>query len=655
MCGLCGFLNPGRSLDGGTAAALLTRMREAIDHRGPDGNGQWFDPESGLGLSHARLAIVELSSAGAQPMHSSGGRYVIVYNGELYNHVDLRRQIEAAGRAPNWRGHSDTETLIAGIEAWGVGPTLERAIGMFAFALWDRQRRELILARDRIGEKPLYYGWQGSGSGAAFLFGSELKALARHPAFEGEIDREALAQFMRYSYILGPRSIYRGIAKLPPGTYLTVSAEAREPRIQAYWSAERTVREGIGARLDIGDEEAVDRLEALAMDAVGRQMMSDVPLGAFLSGGVDSSTIAALMQAQSSRPVKTFSIGFHERAFNEADYAKAVARHLGTDHTELYLSGDDALKVIPKLPAMYDEPFADTSQIPTFLVCEMARRDVTVALSGDAGDELFGGYGRYHSAERLWRRAAWLPRPLRNAAAGALKLVPARLWSAFGRAAGRGRLSGNDFSTFGQLVHKAANLLTSAAPHSLYVDMGSQWRDPQTVVIGGLEPASRLTADPLQVPGSPIETMMALDLQTFLPDDILVKVDRAAMAVSLETRVPLLDHRIVEFAWQLPYNLKVRGGQSKWILRQLLYRHVPRQLIERPKRGFSVPLHDWLRGPLRDWAEDLLDAGRIGREGYLRAKPLRAAWATHLRGDLNLQFPLWNALMFESWLQAQTR
>ena len=653
MCGFSGFLSPRWSRDEAASAAVLADMRNAIRHRGPDSNGQWFDGEHGIGFAHARLAIVELSPAGAQPMHSSSGRFVVIYNGEVYNHMDLRRELETAGRAPNWRGHSDTETLLAGFEAWGTGPTLKRAIGMFAFALWDRQRRELVLARDRIGEKPLYYGWQGSGPNAAFLFGSELKALARHPAFEREIDRDSLAQFMRYSYVAAPRSIYRGIGKLAPGSYLTLSAGEVEPSIEAYWSAEEAVRAGIGDRLELDDEEAVDRLETLLMDAVGKQMMSDVPLGAFLSGGVDSSTIAALMQAQSSQPVRTFSIGFNEPAFNEAEHAKAVARHLGTDHTELYLSSDDALELVPRIASVYDEPFADSSQIPTFLVCQMARRDVTVALSGDAGDELFGGYGRYHSAERFWQRASRLPQPLQSALGTALKFVPARAWSSFGRAFGRGQWSGNEFSTFGQLVYKGAGLLPARGATSVYVDMGSQWKEPSALVRGGREPASRLIAEHAELNGHPVETMMALDLQTYLPDDILVKVDRAAMAVSLETRVPLLDHRVVEYAWKLPYRLKVRDGETKWALRRLLYRHVPKALIERPKKGFSVPLQDWLRGPLRDWTEDLLDEKRIRGEGYLESAPLRAAWATHLRRDLNLQYPLWNALMFESWLREQ--
>jgi asparagine synthase (glutamine-hydrolysing) len=652
MCGFAGFLGGAALFGGGRAAPLATAMADCIRHRGPDHGGIWLDPDAGVAFAHRRLAIVDLSAAGDQPMESCSGRYVTIYNGEIYNHLDLRRQLEEEGFGCDWRGHSDTETLLAAIDAWGVRGALERSIGMFALALWDRRDRALILARDRLGEKPLYYGWQGEGQGAAFLFGSELKALRPHPAFEGEVDRNSLTLLMRHGYIPAPHSIYRGIAKLMPGCFATLHAGRREPEIEAYWSAAEVAERGRRGPLTASPEEAVESLERLLTDAVGQQMIADVPLGAFLSGGVDSSTIVALMQAQSTRPVKTFSIGFHEEEYNEAAHAKAVAEHLGTDHTELYVTAEEAMRVVPQLPEMYDEPFADPSQIPTYLVSQLARRSVTVSLSGDAGDELFGGYNRYKMTAAFWRRLSMAPRPLRGALAGALTSVSPRTWNRIAAAVEPILPESLRMRVPGDKIHKGAGVLKSGSAAELYHGLVSSWRDPEALVVGGREPSTLLTGAIPDLTGlCEIERMMALDMITYLPDDILAKVDRAAMSVSLETRVPLLDHRVVEYAWRLPIDYKIRGGQTKWALREVLYRHVPRSLIERPKMGFGVPIGDWLRGPMRDWAEALLDRGRLEREGYFRPEPIRRMWQAHLEGNVNEQYKLWIVLMFQAWLE----
>ncbi|WP_459615716.1 asparagine synthase (glutamine-hydrolyzing) [Bordetella sp. 2513F-2] len=627
MCGIAGIWGP---LAG--KRDVLAESCRRIRHRGPDSHGYWEDEPAGLAFAHVRLAIQDLSEAGHQPMISACGRYVLVLNGEIYNHQALRRELERAGQAPDWRGHSDTETLLACFAAWGMEATLKAAVGMYAIALWDRQARRLAIARDRMGEKPLYYGY----SGAHFVFASELKALTPIPGFGRELDRGALAAYMRHNYVPAPMSIYQGIRKLPPGTWLELGAEAAarrelpEPRV--YWSAEEQARRGREEPLAFGDDAAaVDALERVLRDAVSGQMLSDVPLGAFLSGGIDSSTIVALMQAQSGQPVRTFSIGFHEKAYDEAQHAKAVARHLGTDHTELYVTPQDALAVVPGLADMYDEPFADSSQIPTSLVTRMARRHVTVALSGDGGDELFGGYTRYFRVRGWHAQAQRLPRPVRHLA-GAMLRASAHLP---GRGAWRGKVS------------KMGDLLGADLQGEFYRRFVSYWADPAQVVRGATEPPS-----PFQRPmdGPMLEAMMLLDTITYLPDDILVKVDRAAMAVSLETRVPLLDHRVYEFAWRLPMQYKVRGGTGKWLLRQLLYRHVPQSLVDRPKRGFAVPLASWLRGPLRDWAESLLDPARLRQEGWFEPEPILRKWREHLSGHRNWSSHLWGALMMQAWL-----
>lgn len=647
MCGIAGVLG-GPELDTG----LVARMTDALEHRGPDDKGIWIDAAAGIGLGHRRLSIIDLSPAGHQPMHSPAGRYVLTFNGEIYNYAELRRQLTEAGHKVEWRGHSDTEILLAGFDFWGIKPTLERASGMFAFALWDRQERTLTLARDRLGEKPLYYGRQG-GSRSPFLFGSELKALQQHPSFQWDVDRKALGQFVRYLAIPTPLTIYRGISKLPPGTILTLRTGPDEPAIESYWSGAQVARDGVADPLALGPAEATDRLETILEHAIGRQMVSDVPLGAFLSGGVDSSTVVALMQKLSASPVKTFTVGFHDKAYNEAGHAKAVARHLGTDHTELYVSPEQAMDVIPRLPAMYDEPFADSSQIPTHLISALARQHVTVALSGDGGDELFGGYDRYLFTAGWWKRIAGIPSPLRAAAARALTLVPRGAWTSVGDAAAGILPRSLRMQRLGEKVHKGAGMLGSESLDELYDQMLSLWRDQDGFVVDAPEQTSAQARPDLDSLAG-VERMMAMDMLGYLADDILVKVDRAAMAVSLETRVPLLDPEVVEFAWRLPLDLKLRGSETKWLLRQVLYRHVPKALIERPKMGFGVPLDAWLRGPLRDWAEALLDERRLVDEGYFHAAQVRRAWDGQLSGQAN-SFKLWTILMFQSWLENQER
>jgi asparagine synthase (glutamine-hydrolysing) len=646
MCGFAGFL--GGNVGERNENALLSCMSDTLIHRGPDDGGVWFDHEQHIGLAHRRLSIVDLSLAGHQPMSSVDGRFEIVFNGEVYNHLDLRAALEALGHSPVWHGHSDTETLLAAIERWGVEAAVNKSIGMFAFALWDKQTHTLTLARDRMGEKPLYYGWQGSGADRVFLFGSELKALKAHPSFVAEIDRGALCLLLRHNYIPAPYSIYQDIAKLEPGCLLTVSLVHPEPKIWKYWDAIQVARSGVVKPFDGTPEQAVDALEVLAKDAVRRQMMADVPLGAFLSGGIDSSTVVSLMQSESSRPVKTFTIGFNEQGYNEAVHAKAVAQHLGTEHTELYVSPQQAMEVIPRLPGLYCEPFADSSQIPTFLVSQLAKQHVTVSLSGDAGDELFCGYNRYQLTSSVWKKISWLPTPMRTIAAIGLTSFAPATWDRASRwipRAGR-------YAALGDKLHKGAGVLACRSIDELYLGVVSNLQEPAGWVINGQEPPTHLTGMRPNLDGlGDVERMMALDTTSYLPDDILVKLDRAGMGVSLEGRVPFLDHRLVEFAWSLPLNYKLRDGQTKWPLRQVLYRYVPPELIERPKMGFGVPLHDWLRGPLREWAESLLDDTRLQREGFFHPAPIRQMWADHLSGKRNWTERLWSILMFQLWLE----
>jgi asparagine synthase (glutamine-hydrolysing) len=646
MCGIAGFLaEPGRGREEERTARA---MADAIARRGPDDHGVWADREAGIAFSHQRLSIVDLTAAGHQPMLSASGRYVITFNGEIYNYAEIREELERTGAAPPWRGHCDTEVLLAAVSAWGVRAALQRSVGMFAFALWDKRERTLVLARDRLGEKPLYYG----RAGRSFLFGSELSALKSHPDWAGEIDRTAVRDLMRLGYVPGPRSIYAGISKLPPGTFLTLKTGEREGRIEAYWSAAEAAAKGLREPFAGTPEQAVDEVEALIRRSLEGQMVADVPVGAFLSGGIDSSTVVALMQAMSTRPVRTFSIGFNEAAYDEAPHAKAIARHLGTEHTELYVTTQHAMDVIPQLPSLYSEPFADVSQIPTYLVSELTRQHVTVSLSGDGGDELFSGYSRYRLADRLWHRLSRIPAPMRRGAASlALGLAPAT-WDRVLSAPKRmlpgtvgGLLSGDK-------IHKAAGVIGLDSADDIYASLISLWQRPEAIVVGTDEPASLGNAPGLPA-SDPVRRMMYLDLVTYLPDDILVKVDRASMAVGLEGRVPLLDHRLVQFSWRLPLAILRRDGVSKWPLRQVLERYVPRALTERPKMGFGVPIDSWLRGGLRDWAESLLDERRLAREGILRPAPVRAAWKAHLEGSRNFQYQLWTVLMFEAWYEQE--
>lgn len=646
MCGITGFLNFARDYEDSQLRSVVSAMTDTLQHRGPDAGDVWTAPEVGLAFGHRRLAIIDLSIEGCQPMHSADGRYVITYNGEIYNYQALRAQLANLGH--KYRGTSDTEVMLAAFQEWGVEASIKRLVGMFAFGLWDRRERLLTLVRDRLGEKPLYYGWMGQH----FVFGSELQALAVHPAFEPHIDRDALALYMRHNYIPAPHTIYQGIYKLLPGTCLTIALEAPAARPQPvpYWSAREAAEAGVKNPFAGTDEEAADALDNLLREATRLQMVSDVPLGAFLSGGIDSSTVVALMQAQSSRPVKTFTIGFHEQKYNEAEYAGEVARHLGTDHTELYVSPQQTLEAIPQMPAVYSEPFSDSSQIPTFLLSRLTRQHVTVSLSGDGGDELFAGYDRYYRWQRVWRRFGWMPMPLRRAMSSALGALPPKTWESLltpFKAVLPFKLSPQ---RTGQRIHTLAELLRQEHTGELYLREISDWKDPAKIVYGSTEPPTSYTdsARWADIPDF-FRQMMYLDLITYLPDDILVKVDRAAMSVSLETRVPMLDHRVVEFAWRLPLRLKYRANKSKWLLRQVLYRYVPPELIERPKQGFGIPIDEWLRGPLRDWAENLLDERRLRESGFFHVEPLRQRWLEHVSGRRDWHYDLWDVLMFQAW------
>jgi asparagine synthase (glutamine-hydrolysing) len=642
VCGIAGIWDRSHRRAPQEIAASVAAMTEALRYRGPDAGGLWHDPAAGVAIGHRRLSIVDLSQAGAQPMVSSCGRFVLSYNGEIYNAAELRPELEAAGR--RFRGRSDTEVIVEGAAQWGVAPTVERLIGMFALALWDRQERILHLVRDRLGIKPLYWG-EFDGT---LLFGSELKALRADRSWPVALDRDALAAYLRFGYVPAPHAIYQGMRKLPPGTILSLGPDG-PPALAAYWSLADVAARGQNARFTGGEAAAADALETLLRDAVRRRMVADVPLGAFLSGGIDSSTVAALMQQESGRPVRTFSIGFAARGYDEAQHAAAVARHLETDHTELYVTPEDALAVVPQLPEMYDEPFADSSQVPTYLVSEMTRRHVTVALSGDGGDELFAGYTRYFRGRTLYRALGAVPPPLRALAATGVRALPPEAWSAFASVLPERRRP----AQLGEKLHKIAGVM-AAAPGAggFYRELVSLWGEPAALLSAGSEPAGPL--DNPEVPGlvpDVVERMQYLDTLTYLPDDILVKLDRASMAVSLEARVPLLDHRLVAFAWSLPPAMKAGGGVGKRVLRRVLYRHVPRELVDRPKMGFAMPVHSWLRHELRDWAESLLDEARLKRGGVFDPAPIRRRWQEHRDGRRNWQASLWAVLMFEAWRQ----
>jgi asparagine synthase (glutamine-hydrolysing) len=649
MCGIVGFWLDRAS---GDPLALLQRMNDALVHRGPDAGGFACWNEQGVGLGHRRLAIVDLSPAGAQPMTSRSGRYTIVFNGEVYNFERIRADLGGAGGP--YSGHSDTEVMLRAFEAWGIPAAIQRFNGMFAFAVWDAEERRLTLARDRLGKKPLYYGKVGG----SLVFGSELKALRRFPGWNPPVDRGALTAYLRHNYVPGPRSIYEGINKLPPGTWLTCARrdgvlELTEP--SPYWSIEeRSVAAG-QVPFSGSFADATDELERLLRDAIALRCIADVPLGAFLSGGVDSSLIVALMQSQTSQPVRTFTIGFTEAEYNEAEYAKAVATHLRTDHTELYVSGRDALDVIPRLPDMYDEPFADSSQVPTALVCAMARRNVTVALSGDGGDEGFCGYQRYFLWRRIWRALSRLPAPLTRAGAILAGAVPEGVANALMRLVGPVLPRWIPRDAAGERLHRLARLARHPSPSALYRQLISHWTEPERIVVGGVEPpAPPLMMTDIADADAYTRHMSIVDAATYLPDDILVKVDRASMAVSLEARAPLLDHRVLEFAWSLPTQLQFQGERGKRLLWEILLRYVPRGLVDRPKVGFGIPLDSWLRGPLRDWAEALLEPARLAREGYFNPGPVRAYWEDHLSGRRQRHYYLWDLLMFQAWLERQS-
>lgn len=647
MCGIAGFISSGGQHMRPDATTTVSAMADRIRHRGPNDFGAWSDPDSGYAVAHRRLAILDLSAAGHQPMHSCSGRWVIAYNGEVYNHPELRLQLEAARVAPEWRGHSDTETLLAAVEAWGLQETLRQSVGMFAIALWDRAERTLWLARDRMGEKPLYYGWQRG----LFFFASELKALLAHPEFDAAVDRDALALLLRHNYVPEPYSIYKNIRKLPPGCLLRVSTGRCDSTPTSFWSLAEVSERGMAQPFRGSLSDATTALEQRLGAAVRGQMLSDVPLGALLSGGIDSSLITALMQQSSSRPVRTFTIGVADGDYDESAHARAVAAHLGTDHTDLRLSSNDALGLVPHIATMYDEPFADPSQLPTHFLMKLARAHVTVALSGDGADELFGGYSRYRLAPKLWAYISWMPLFLRrgiSAASTALSVdVIDRTIGPIARLAGVVFL-GAKMQKFGSRLKQARSI------DDLYASLVSEWSQPDRIVLGAKLPPN-LIDDRASWPAidDPAARMMALDCLTYLPGDILTKADRASMAVSLETRAPLLDRDVVEFAWSLPIDMKIHATHGKLVLRQLLDRYVPTALTNRPKIGFGVPLDAWLRGPLREWTETLLAEDRLRREGFFYPGPIRAMWKQHLAGKGLSGTRLWSILMFQSWLETQ--
>lgn len=654
MCGITGFLMS-HSRDAQTVGTDVVRMAQTLDHRGPNASGVWTDEAVALG--HTRLSVLDLSPTGAQPMKSADGRYVVVFNGEIYNHLELRKDLQAGGHFGDWKGSSDTETLLAAVTHWGMDEALRKAAGMFAFAIWDREQQILSLARDRMGEKPLYWGW----SGADIVFGSELKALRQHPEFQGGVCRAALAQYLQFGYVPAPYSIHPAVYKLEPGCILQIAgrhptvapAEPLRPgstygslSIRRYFSLSEEIEQG-SRNLFEDEGSAASAIEGALGDAVSRQMIADVPLGAFLSGGIDSSLIVSLMQQRSTKKVRTFTIGFEAEAYNEAPHAAAVARHIGTDHSEIMVTERETREVIPSLPNYYDEPFGDSSQIPTHLVSRAARSQVVVALTGDGGDELFGGYNRYFWGPKIWNKLAWLPAPVRRTLGKVIQAVPGTAWD---RASGR-----LGVVQLGDKAYKlAARLETVRTLDDLYRSLVSVWPGPQ-MVPGLTDSPISVLDDPLPsaLKDDAVARMMAQDMRSYLPDDILCKVDRAGMSVSLETRAPFLDPEVIAMATRLPTDMKIRAGQGKMMLRNILYRHVPQSLIERPKAGFSIPVGDWLRGPLREWAEELLSRERLENDGLIDPEPVRAIWTEHLSGKRDWSHRLWIVLMFQAWLTEQ--
>ena len=643
MCGIAGFWTSGPRRD---LAVVALQMGNAMIHRGPDDHGEWIDRGAGIALAHRRLSIVDLSPEGHQPMRSASGRYEIVFNGEVFNFQELRADLPGQ----RWRGHSDTEVMLAAFEHWGVEASVKRFVGMFAFALWDSRDRALYLCRDRLGIKPLYYVWCNRN----FIFGSELKSLCAHPDCDPVIDRNSVALLMRHNYIPHPYSIYVDVKKLPPGTILKVTGTQTPSEPQAYWTARAAAEQGQRNPFPDDPAAAIEKLDFLLREAVRLRMLADVPVGAFLSGGVDSSTVVALMQSMSARPVRTFSIGFREDKFNEAHHARAVAEHLGTSHTELYVSPEEALSIVPELPRYYDEPFADSSQIPTYLVSQLARKSVTVSLSGDGGDELFAGYPRYKLTLNIWSAINRVPLRPRRVASRALRMLSPAMWETIYRFTSP--LLPRRFRTKrpGEQILRLADLLSVGSQEGLYRSVLSHWQDPGQLVLGSDEYPTVLTNRGRQANlRDPVHRMMFVDQVSYLPDDILTKVDRASMACSLEARVPILDHRVVEFAWSLPLSLCIREGKEKWLLRQVLDKYVPSRLIERPKMGFAVPLGEWMRGPLRGWCEELLSPSRLRDDGIFDVDMVTRAWREHITGKRNWHYHLWNVLMFQSWLEFQ--
>ena len=639
MCGIAGFFDPRGKTSYQDLSLAAKAMADSIAYRGPDDEGVWVDENNGIALSHRRLSIVDLSSSGAQPMESACGRYLIVYNGEVYNCEELRHRLTDI----SFKGYSDTEVILESIARFGLLDTIKKLIGMFAFALWDKHKKCLHLVRDRLGIKPLYWG----KSNGVYLFGSELKAVSAHPTFDATIDRGSIASYLRHNYIPGPHSIYKNIQKLKPGFFVTIQ-DGVNPKEECFWDFQKIIKTNeLNRQRELEDDQAVKELDQLLRDSIKRRMIADVPLGAFLSGGIDSSTVVALMQEQSLRPIKSFSIGFNNQEYNEAQHAAKIANHLKTDHTELYVDYREAQDIVPNLSTIFDEPFADSSQIPTLLVSQMTKKEVTVALSGDGGDEIFAGYNRYTFSSDLWNRISIIPKPLRKIISSSITSISPKKWDTISSYTPKFLQR----PQMGDKLHKLAGIL-NGEPETIYRSIISHWQSPSDIMIGGNEHYGPLFDNSIRelIPNQ-IERMQYLDTITYLPDDILTKVDRASMAVSLEARVPLLDHRVVEFAWRLPMKFKLRNGEAKWILRQVLDQYIPRNLTDRPKMGFGVPIGDWLRGPLRDWAEALITEKKLKEQGFFNPVPIHEKWREHISGHRNWQYALWTILMFQSWLE----
>jgi asparagine synthase (glutamine-hydrolysing) len=654
MCGITGIFGNLRKEEFDSS---IHEMSATLNHRGPDDAGTWINEENGVAFGHQRLSIIDLSSAGHQPMVSPCGRFTTVFNGEIYNHLQLRDKLNTSANKQSWKGHSDTETLVTAFSQWGIEKTLQQLVGMFAIAVWDFKEKRLFLIRDRFGEKPLYYGW----SNGVFLFGSELKALQKYKRFSNQIDRGALSLYMKYMYVPTPYSIFRDIYKLEPGCILQIDKGTKPPTLPlfapfrdqginiAQWYSISNMAQAGQKNLITDQNDAVDLIEKTLLESVRSQLISDVPLGAFLSGGIDSSVITALMQKVCKDPVKTFTIGFEESSFNEAIYAKEVSRHLGTEHHELYVTSSDAFKVIPHLPTLYDEPFADSSQIPTYLVSKLARESVTVSLSGDAGDELFGGYNRYLWGSRVWNKVRWMPLIVRQTLGVAINKISVNTWDSIGNSLP----NSSRVSLMGDKAHRMAHRLKNVKSlDDVYHSLVTEGYKEDGLVVN--DKAALITKlDNNDIVSGIVDSehrMMLLDSLTYLPDDILTKVDRAAMGVSLETRIPFLDYRVAELAWRLPLDTKINNGETKWPIRQVLYKYVPKVLIERTKAGFAIPVGQWIRGPLREWAADLLNEERIRREGYFNPELVQQLWQQHLSGKYDWTPRLWAILMFQAWL-----